>query len=82
MVIGAVGSNFALALRLASPFMLIGLIWQLGLGLMSRLVPQLQIYFATLPGQVLGGLFLLSLLASSLSEIWLRAAEDSFGHLP
>jgi flagellar biosynthetic protein FliR len=82
MVIGAVGSNFALALRLASPFMLIGLIWQLGLGLMSRLVSQLQIYFATLPGQVLGGLFLLSLLASSLSEIWLRAAEDSFSHLP
>jgi flagellar biosynthetic protein FliR len=82
MVVGAVSANFALALRLASPFLLIGLIWQLGLGLLSRLVPQLQIYFATLPGQVLGGLFLLALLAGSLSSVWLRATEDSFGHLP
>jgi flagellar biosynthetic protein FliR len=82
MVVGAVTANFALALRLASPFILIGLVWQLGLGLMSRLAPQLQIYFAALPGQVLGGLALLALLAGSLSEVWLRAAEDTFSHLP
>ena len=81
-VVRAVGAHFALALRLASPFMLIGLVWQMGLGLLSRLVPQLQIYFAALPGQVLGGLLLLALLSGSLAHVWLGAAEDGFGKLP
>jgi flagellar biosynthetic protein FliR len=82
MVVQAVGAHFALALRLASPFMLIGLVWQAGLGLMSRLVPQLQIYFAALPGQVLGGLLLLALLAAPLAKVWLTAAEAAYGQLP
>ena len=81
-VVRAVGAHFALALRLASPFMLIGLVWQMGLGLLSRLVPQLQIHFAALPGQVLGGLLLLALLSGSLAHVWLGAAEDGFGKLP
>ena len=72
-VVRAVGAHFALALRLASPFMLIGLVWQMGLGLLSRLVPQLQIYFAALPGQVLGGVLLLALLSGGLAHVWLEA---------
>jgi flagellar biosynthetic protein FliR len=82
IVVQAVATHFALALRLASPFLLIGLVWQFGLGLMARLVPQLQIYFAALPGQVLGGLMLLALLSGSIAGIWLRAVGTSFAHLP
>jgi flagellar biosynthetic protein FliR len=82
MVVRAVTAHFALALRLASPFLLIGLVWQAGLGLLARLVPQLQIHFAALPGQVLGGLMLLALLSGSIADIWLRAVGDAFGHLP
>jgi flagellar biosynthetic protein FliR len=81
-VVRGVGAHFALALRLASPFVLLGLIWQAGLGFMSRLVPQLQIYFAALPGQVLGGLLLLGLLAAPLARVWLQAAESAYGRLP
>jgi flagellar biosynthetic protein FliR len=77
-----VSAHFALALRLAGPFMLMGLVWQVGLGLLSRLVPQLQIYFAALPGQVLGGLLLLAVLSGSLANVWLRAVGDSFTTLP
>jgi flagellar biosynthetic protein FliR len=82
LVVRGVGAHFALALRLASPFLLVALIWQMGLGLMSRLVPQLQIYFAALPGQVLGGLLLLGVLAGPLALAWLRAAEDAYAALP
>jgi flagellar biosynthetic protein FliR len=81
-VVRAVSAHFALALRLASPFMLMGLVWQMGLGLLSRLVPQLQIYFAALPGQVLGGLLLLALLSGGIAHVWLSAAADGFARLP
>lgn len=82
MAVRAVSAHFSLALRLASPFLLIGMVWQMGLGLLSRLVPQLQIYFAALPGQVLGGLLLLATLSGVLANIWLRAVGDGFGALP
>ena len=78
----AVGGSFALALRLASPFVLLSLIWQLALGLLSRLVPQVQVYFMALPGQVLGGLLLLALLGAAIVHAWLAAVGDGFAHLP
>ena len=78
----AVGSSFALALRLASPFVLLSLVWQLSLGLLSRLVPQIQVYFLALPGQVLGGLLLMALLGAAIVQAWLAAVGDGFAHVP
>jgi len=78
----AVSASFGLALRLASPFILISLIWQLSLGLLARLVPQIQVYFAALPGQILGGLLLLAALTAPILRNWLEAVQDGFAHLP
>lgn len=78
----AVAAHLALALRLAAPFLLTGMVWQVGLGLLSRLVPQIQIYFASLPGQVLGGLLLLGLLIGAMAQAWLSGVGDAFAHLP
>lgn len=78
----AVGGSFALALRLAAPFVLAAIVWNLALGLLSRLVPQLQIYFAAMPGQIAGGLLLLGLLASAVITAWLAELRTGFGALP
>jgi flagellar biosynthetic protein FliR len=82
LAVRAVSDHFSLALRLAAPFLLIGSVWHMALGLLSRLVPQIQIYFAALPGQVLGGLLLLALLSGVLCRYWAGAAEDVFAKLP
>lgn len=82
LVLRGTEAEMALALRLAAPFLFIGAIWQVAMGLISRLVPQLQIYFAALPGQVLGGLLLLSVLAGALARVFLAAAEAQFSTLP
>lgn len=82
IAVRAVGGSFELALRLASPFVLISVLWQVSLGLLSRLVPQVQVYFAALPGQVLGGLLLLALLAAPIVHAWLSAVQDGFSALP
>jgi flagellar biosynthetic protein FliR len=78
----AVTAHFALAVRLAAPFILIGTIWQMALGLLSRLVPQLQVYFASLPGQIAGGLMLLAALTAAIAKVWLNAVSDGFAALP
>ncbi len=78
----AVADSFSLSLRLASPFLLISIIWQSGLGLLSRMVPQIQVYFAAMPAQLLGGLLLLSLLGGSIISAWSSTAQDALSALP
>lgn len=81
-VVGAVGQSFGLALRLAGPFVFASLLWQMTLAVCARLVPQLQVYSASMPGQILGGLLLLSMLSLGLLGAWTGAVRDGFSLLP
>ena len=69
-VTDAVSDSFALSLQLGAPFVAAGMIWQIALGVTARLVPQLQVYFAAMPGQIMGGLVLLGLLSAGMLESW------------
>jgi len=75
-------ASFGLAFQLAGPFVLSGIVFQLALGVMSRIVPQMQVYFVAMPVQILGGLALMALLAGALLGAWTEAARDLLGTLP
>lgn len=81
-LVTATSASFALALRLSAPFILAGLIFHTGLGLIARLVPQLQIFFASAPGQIIGGFVLLGLLLPLLLDKFQEAARASLSALP
>jgi flagellar biosynthetic protein FliR len=61
---------------------LAGILWQLSLGLLARLVPQLQVYFAALPGQILGGIAMLGLLLGAMIAVWQQAVQAGLLALP
>ncbi|MFC3072474.1 flagellar biosynthetic protein FliR [Shinella pollutisoli] len=62
--------TFMIMLRLASPFILYGLIFNIAIGLINKLAPQIPIYFISLPFLIIGGLFLLYFGISSMLEIF------------
>lgn len=62
--------TFSIMLRLASPFIIYGLLFNVAVGLINKLAPQMPIYFISLPYIILGGLFLLYFGISSLLEIF------------
>jgi flagellar biosynthetic protein FliR len=80
--VSAVALCFGLALRLSAPFLFAGILWHVALALLARLVPQMQVYFMALPGQIVGGLALLALLAATLLGVWQGQASASFAALP
>ena len=81
-VVAAVGASFALALQLAAPFVFASVLWQVALGLTGRLIPHLQVYFAAIPGQIVGGLALLGLLSAGMLDAWSEAVRAGLARLP
>lgn len=82
MTVTVVAASLALAFQLAGPFVLASIVFQLALGLLSRLVPQMQVYFVALPLQLAGGLALLGFLTAGLLVVWSAAARSLLGGLP
>lgn len=78
----AVAAAFALSVRLASPFLLVSIVWNVAIGLLARLVPRLQVYFVVMPGQILGGILLLAVLSAALQASWLDSLRSGFAGLP
>ena len=82
ILVKVASESLGLALQLSAPFLLAGFVWQVAMGLLARLVPQLQVYSAAAPGQILGGLVLLSLLAARLLGAWADGVSASWAALP
>jgi flagellar biosynthetic protein FliR len=78
----AVGAAFGLAVRLASPFILVSIVWHVATGLLARLVPRLQVYFIVMPAQLLGGVLLLAVLMTALLSAWEESTRSALASLP
>ncbi len=59
MVTRTMSETFLLSFQIAAPFVVVGLIFYLGLGLLGRLMPQMQVFFVAMPLQILVGLSVL-----------------------
>lgn len=82
VAIHAVGTGFSLALQLASPFAVIGVVWHVAIGLIGRIVSRMQIYFVSMPGQIMAGLALLMLTGSTIILAWRGGMQAFFIALP
>ncbi|MBK1661745.1 flagellar biosynthetic protein FliR [Paracraurococcus ruber] len=78
----AVADSLSLALRLAAPLILAGILGQFALGLLARLTPQVPVFILAAPGQILAGLLLLAALLPGLLGGWLAALREGFESLP
>ena len=57
--LGALARSFALALQISAPFIAFGLLFNIGLGVLSRLMPQMQVFFVGLPVTIIVGMLVL-----------------------
>jgi flagellar biosynthesis protein FliR len=71
-----VGSSFVIGMQMAAPFVVLGLLFYLGLGLLARLVPSIQVFFVGLPIQIILGTALLAFGMSAILMFWLVHFED------
>ncbi len=66
---------FKIGIQLSAPFIVFGLVFNLGLGVLARLMPQMQVYFVGVPLSILAGFLILAAIIATMMGTYL----DYFG---
>jgi flagellar biosynthesis protein FliR len=70
-----VSLSFKVGIGIATPFLIVATLVQVGFGLLGRLMPQVQIFFLALPMQILLSLVMLTMVLSTGILYWLSNFE-------
>jgi flagellar biosynthesis protein FliR len=77
-ITNVVAQSFTLGFQLAAPFVTIGLVFYLAVGLLARLMPQVQVFFVALPVQIFLGFLAFSFTSSAILLWFLNRYREIF----
>jgi flagellar biosynthetic protein FliR len=67
----AFSTAFKIGLQLSAPFLVFGLVFNIGLGVLARLMPQMQVYFVGAPLSILAGFLILAAVLAAMMGTYL-----------
>jgi len=67
----AFAAAFRIGLQLSAPFLVFGLVFNIGLGVLARLMPQMQVYFVGVPLSIVAGFLILALVLTAMMGTFL-----------
>ena len=76
MVARHVSQTFKIGIQLASPFVVVSLAYYIGLGIMTRLSPQVPIFFVAMPLQIVVSILVLMIVVSSMMMAFMSHVQD------
>lgn len=76
LALETMAKGFAIAVQIAAPFIVFGMIANLGLGVLSRLMPALQVFFLGVPGAVIVGFMILFAAIGLMMTVFLNEVAD------
>jgi flagellar biosynthetic protein FliR len=81
MAIDAIAGAFLVGVQMSAPFIVFGLVFNIGLGVLSRLMPQLQVFFIAMPANIAVGLILFAMLLTMMMGWYLMHFENQLATL-
>jgi flagellar biosynthetic protein FliR len=81
MAIQTVSGAFVIGVQMSAPFIVFGLVFYLGIGILARLMPQLQVFFIAMPATISVGLILLAVLLAMMMGWYLMHFEGEMAVL-
>src|SRR6478736_1528420 len=67
----AFAAAFSLGLQLSGPCLVFGLVFNIGLGVLARLMPQMQVYFVSMPLSIFAGFLVLAVVLTAMMGTYL-----------
>ncbi len=71
-----VATAFKIGIQLSAPFLVFGLLFNLGLGVLSRMMPQMQVFFVAAPLSILVGFLMLIMVIGTMMTLFLGSVES------
>jgi flagellar biosynthetic protein FliR len=62
----AFAAAFKIGMQLSAPFLVFGLVFNIGLGVLARLMPQMQVYFVGVPLSILSGFLIFAVVLAAM----------------
>ncbi len=81
VVATTINESFYIGVRIASPFLMYTLIFQVTMGIIARLSPQMNIFFVVLPLQILMGFTLLTIALPAMMLVFLNYFDSNLHSL-
>ena len=75
MMSRAIAGSFMIGIQIATPFMVVSLLIYIGMGVLTRLMPQIQVFLLALPLQIILSFITLSLVISTGLMFWISKFE-------
>ena len=75
LLIATTAAAFAIGIQITAPFILIILLLYIGMAVLSKLMPQMQVFMIAMPLQIILALIMFALIGSSMMLIWLAEYE-------
>ncbi|TBW38185.1 flagellar type III secretion system protein FliR [Siculibacillus lacustris] len=76
-----VAESFKVGIQISAPFLAFGLIFNLGLGMLQKMMPQFQLFFVAMPLSIGAGLLLFGLVIGSAMLWYMDHVRDGLGRL-
>jgi len=76
MIAKVVSSAFRIGIQMSIPLIVIGTVMYIGMGVLARIMPQIQVFMLALPLQILLGLMTLGVTAAAAMMFWLQEFEN------
>lgn len=71
----SISAAFAIGVKIGAPFILLTMIVYVGMGVLSRLMPQIQVFMIAIPAQILISLITLMMVLSGIFAFWAMEFE-------
>jgi flagellar biosynthesis protein FliR len=69
--------SFTIGVQLAAPFIIVALILMVGLGLIARMMPQIQVFFVAQPIQLALGILIFAIVLPAMLLFWMTKFQTS-----
>lgn len=75
LAIRTLSDAFTIGIQMSAPFIVFGLVFNLGAGILARLMPAMQVFFVLMPANILVGLTLFGLLLTMMMGWYITGFE-------
>jgi flagellar biosynthetic protein FliR len=81
LILNTTAGAFRVGIQIAAPFLVFGLLFNVGLGVLARLMPQVQIFFLGIPASIMLGFVLLALVLGAVMAVFLGYVGTLLGDM-